>query len=529
MTKWDQRWVVVLTVVVCGVAVGAAQTPSGGSGSAQTAVGPGASGQPSKAESSARQPAAAAGLPKGSTGGRAQGAQKKAAETERSVEKKRAAEEEGAGSSASRSSGADSKTSHSPQPGSRASRAAGGPADRERQFARLDADGDGRLTLEEFLSGRPQSDRTKARRRFFRTDRNDDDQVTLSEFLQYDPKRPLSTHGQFRVRDRNDDGRLSLEEFLEPLRGTPWFDSAQRNFVKCDVNDDGFLSEREFAMTPARKPDARALFAGLDQNQDGRLDEQEFAAFALTEGERARRRREFRRKDADGDGGLTLEEFERPVARSQAGAGRRVGEDVEAAFRRKDRDGDGFLTAEELLGQTRPEASRAEAARRYEERLMLAEDALAAADQDHDGRLSRSEFEQAGLAGWKPGEEVVEPPVEGVEQLGPLATESEPWEWWMVALLVVDALVLAWLAVALVRWWRRPRGGSAPVRASEPSVRGTAGSGTEADPDGSSVGPRPLKTDENENGASQTAATTGGQVPGGEDAECEKPEGSEDS
>jgi len=177
-----------------------------------------------------------------------------------------------------------------------------------KEFERKDSDGDGKITWEEFVGSRQGDARWQARKNFIRLDRDGDGVVTQKEYLQRGQPVRLTSEQQFRIRDRDEDGRLTLEEFLEPLKGTKWYESAKRNFVRFDLNRDGFLQPEEFAVTPARHPDARAWFRARDRDHDGKLTPRELVLLMRPEEVEAALA-SFSRYDRDGDGALDLKEY----------------------------------------------------------------------------------------------------------------------------------------------------------------------------------------------------------------------------
>jgi Ca2+-binding EF-hand superfamily protein len=82
-------------------------------------------------------------------------------------------------------------------------------------FAKMDKNQDGQVDLAEFLAYYPK-EVAQGRRRFiefdFRLyDRNGNGMITLQEFLA-----PVTLRDRFRAMDLNQDGRISRDEFLEP-------------------------------------------------------------------------------------------------------------------------------------------------------------------------------------------------------------------------------------------------------------------------------------------------------------------------
>jgi Ca2+-binding EF-hand superfamily protein len=130
----------------------------------------------------------------------------------------------------------------------------------EKMFERLDADGSGVVTIDEFMS-RPGN---RATRHFERLDVNEDSSLSPEEFLDH---------------PRRHDGDIDHD--------------AVRACVEEALGEE--LPER---------PEPEAVFADMDANGDGAVSEDEFLGAA-----ESRASDRFARVDADGDGGITLEEL----------------------------------------------------------------------------------------------------------------------------------------------------------------------------------------------------------------------------
>jgi Ca2+-binding EF-hand superfamily protein len=136
----------------------------------------------------------------------------------------------------------------------------GGPDGRRptMSFKDLDANGDGRLTAEEFSAEQNQL----IERRFGRLDRNNDKVLSPEEFeaartaFENRARRHLGDESQrqglpgmphFDEVDVNGDDEVSLDEFSKAQQV-----SMSRRFGHMDENDDGALSELEFDEARAR-------------------------------------------------------------------------------------------------------------------------------------------------------------------------------------------------------------------------------------------------------------------------------------
>lgn len=220
---------------------------------------------------------------------------------------------------------------------------------------KADSDGDGRVSLDEYLAaagaefaaidarhkgsvdaadiaGSPQAlariDR-RAERIVARLDAAGTGYVTADEFVAAAQKR-------FARLDANGDGRLTAEELAtrrphgrggaagKPARAA---DAAAKRLAELDANHDGFVSAEEYAAS------ARSLYAQFDARHDGKVTAAEIASSPRA-GDRAVHvaTHLVARMDANGDGRVSRDEF-------LAAAKRR--------FARLDRDGDGFVDPSE--------------------------------------------------------------------------------------------------------------------------------------------------------------------------------------
>jgi Ca2+-binding EF-hand superfamily protein len=156
-------------------------------------------------------------------------------------------------------------------------------------FAKLDQNGDGKVTLAEASAAKDKH--------FAELDANKDGAVTLEE-----ARTGMQAHKQkrgeerFAERDENKDGKLSRDEVpgMSPER-----------FQKIDANRDGALTRDEFLAAKARRGQDHGergarMFARVDQDGDGKVTRAEASAVVKTL---------FDKKDANHDGALTRDEL----------------------------------------------------------------------------------------------------------------------------------------------------------------------------------------------------------------------------
>lgn len=154
-----------------------------------------------------------------------------------------------------------------------------------------------------------------------RVDQDGDGAVSAEEFQKQSPEALV-----LRM-DLDQDGLLSLDEY-EAANGTLVAGGRSRRiFAAWDGDGDGRLSLEEFAAKPPQ-----VEFHQKDADADGRLTYEEYAPGVPADKVAAVRER-FRTMDRDGDGWVTLREMTfRPA---------------DAGFGDRDRDGDGKLTPAE--------------------------------------------------------------------------------------------------------------------------------------------------------------------------------------
>ena len=101
-------------------------------------------------------------------------------------------------------------------------------------FSRMDADGDGQLTREQYINNSRHMNEMVRRKIFTAMDRNKDGIATEAEYVQ---NRIITDEAKliYKQMDKNDDGKLTKDEF-----------KAKDVFDEFDMNADGMLTMPEY-------------------------------------------------------------------------------------------------------------------------------------------------------------------------------------------------------------------------------------------------------------------------------------------
>jgi len=221
----------------------------------------------------------------------------------------------------------------------------------EHMLKKWDANGDGRLSLDEYLAA--------ASAHFQRIDVQNSGSVSVDQIANSPQAKERIEHraqGLVRHLDTAGNGYITPDEFVA---------AAKARFAKLDRNGDGKLTPDELAMPRGDKPmpEKRAQhvehrFDKLDANHDGVVTLNEYVAAATAK---------FKELDVAGNGRVTAEELanspkaheraehvaERIAKRLDTNGDGTVSKDeflaaAKTRFAKLDKNGDGFLSADEI-------------------------------------------------------------------------------------------------------------------------------------------------------------------------------------
>ena len=232
------------------------------------------------------------------------------------------------------------------------------------------------LSLTAALSARAVPPADAAHPRFFehmlqKMDSNGDGRISLDEYLG-------AATARFQAIDAQNNGSIDAAEIAASPAAAARIDRRAEAVVRrLDTAGNGYVTPDEFVVA------AQDRFARLDANHDGRLTPDELAARhsghagASAAGNAPRHaefaRRRFDKLDANHDGSVTVDEY-------VAGA--------KALYSRFDARHDGKVTADDIAASPRAQKRALRVAARLVSRM----------DSNGDGRVSRDEFLAAAKA-----------------------------------------------------------------------------------------------------------------------------------
>jgi Ca2+-binding EF-hand superfamily protein len=237
----------------------------------------------------------------------------------------------------------------------------GSPVRLGERLKEIDADKDGVITLEEFLASRGPT--------FARFDKNGDGVIERTEFEAFAKESAEYWGKRFIKRfDADNDGRISKEEFAKARR---------ERFAMRDLDGDGRIGLDD--MGPGMRERWREWRERSRERREGREDGKEANRDAgkADEAEKGERRsfdlkrliggsdRRFGRMDKNGDGFVDAKDLEPAAAERVAFASKRF-------FKRFDADADGKITRDEFN--------------------RFAKERFASLDMDGDGRISDADL-----------------------------------------------------------------------------------------------------------------------------------------
>merc|ERR1711899_207821 len=295
-------------------------------------------------------------------------------------------------------------------------------------FSLGDVDGDGEITLEEFIGLMSPSASSVVQRisksfrnlndckeAFKKIDRDNDGLLSKQEMMQGNKFDAEEVNAIFELGDINGDGQIDMGEFISlmfpsavevALQVSSTFktiDDVKAAFKLLDKDGDGSISRQEMASSGHKFNNAQveAIFALGDINDDGAIDLDEFISVmcpsALTIVSRLRGKfknisdvkKAFLAIDIDKDGVLSKKEI--------AGCGKFNGQETEAIFMLGDLNQDGDIDLEEFVSLMCPTASMAISRfTRNVKNLADAQQMFKILDKNGDGLISQEEMRSCG-------------------------------------------------------------------------------------------------------------------------------------
>jgi calmodulin len=295
-------------------------------------------------------------------------------------------------------------------------------------FSLGDVDGDGEITLEEFIAlmspsassviqkiSKTFKNLNCCKEAFKAIDRDNDGLLSKQEMMQGNKFDAEEVNAIFELGDINGDGQIDMGEFISlmfpsavevALQVSSTFktiEDVKAAFKLLDKDGDGSIDRKEMASSGHKFNSAQveAIFALGDINDDGAIDLDEFIAVmcpsALTVVSRLRGKfrnmsdvkKSFLSIDIDKDGLLSKKEI--------AGCGKFNAQETEAIFLLGDLNQDGDIDLEEFVALMCPAAGMAIARfTRNVRNISDAQQMFRILDKDGDGMISQEEMRACG-------------------------------------------------------------------------------------------------------------------------------------
>jgi len=250
-------------------------------------------------------------------------------------------------------------------------------------FKKLDTDGDGAISFNEFRAGMNNITKLsegEMKAVFAMGDVDGDGQISFSEYARMliptadekicQLKKVLgsvaSVESNFKKFDVNNDGKISIDELKNGLKSTGIKMSdidVDVIFTIADFDGDKEISLPEFekllgvAPSFGKVEDVKAAFYRFDANNDGSIDKAELKLMLTATGKSPSDQEVdmlFKKGDIDGDGKIDLQEFIKLMFPKSLESLAKLQKsfknitEVKSAFRKYDTDGDGHISRVEL-------------------------------------------------------------------------------------------------------------------------------------------------------------------------------------
>lgn len=127
------------------------------------------------------------------------------------------------------------------------------------RFGKIDTDGNGSLSQDEFKNYVKQRRSERRQKHFNKADANNDGQVSKAEYLEAKRKR---AEKRFARMDKDGDGNITNEEFASAKKHKHGKGKSKKIFSRMDKNNDGIVSREESHTAWSN------WFSRLDGNKD---------------------------------------------------------------------------------------------------------------------------------------------------------------------------------------------------------------------------------------------------------------------
>lgn len=183
------------------------------------------------------------------------------------------------------------------------------PETRSILFELLDSNTDKQLSWSEYQERFPTQQRPQQFAEFCQRDLDANRQLTKEEFDLPADQLIRTLKSEFATHDTDQDGHVTRDEYIAPVRGGKWEAAATTEAEQYDWNNDHELSPVEFLFSPRGSLHLASAIEILDEDTNAELSLQELIG-KLPANDQRGWAGTFHRRDADGNGRLTVNELQ---------------------------------------------------------------------------------------------------------------------------------------------------------------------------------------------------------------------------